>query len=332
MKDCASEIIDTYKHLDDDDFLNPMSPWYTASIIVSTNRERFTLTHTCAVRYALARGKIVYRWLAKYSKWAGAPPNPSPEVFKDPCFYEYFVEGADGFISSQICADLNLVNAIPVTYSSFTLETNEDHQFLETTLNNSLPGDIITLPNPPASINVKVHADGKDRSLFTDFHREYFALKSLVEGSMVIPINQGTRKIITGVLVHGGADFHPSKVDIQHYFPLELAFAITVNKAQGRAIDNVIVALSKRPVEIANMGMKEIYVALSRVRLKENIRLLLNGGNDLAKEMTLEYLNFLTKDPTVDAFFAGFRDGTETNWKHAEWSEDVAYSTFLKQT
>ena len=55
------EIFTTYKHLDDDDFRDPNSPWYTTSIIVSTNKERFTLTHTCAIGYAKARGKIVYR-------------------------------------------------------------------------------------------------------------------------------------------------------------------------------------------------------------------------------------------------------------------------------
>ena len=52
------EIFGTYKHLDDYDFYNPNSP---TSIIVSTNKERFTLTHTCAIGYAKTREKIVYR-------------------------------------------------------------------------------------------------------------------------------------------------------------------------------------------------------------------------------------------------------------------------------
>ena len=60
----------------------------------------------------------------------------------------------------------------------------------------------------------------------------------------------------------------PSHVVIQQLFPLQPAFAITVDKAQGQTLDRVIVALSKRQLSITNFQYACLYVALSRVRKK----------------------------------------------------------------
>ena len=318
-----------YKHLSPSDFDSPDSPWLTASIIVSTNRERFSLTHEAAVRFARAKGKLVFRWMTNFSKWEGAPEDISGAVYEDPCFYEYFVSGAAGFITDRICAETNLVNGIPCTYDSFVLENQYDQDLVAHMLSHGSPGDIVTLSEAPLSLNVEIHPFTKDKDLFTDFHRDYFRFKSIGEGSkIIIPIVQGTNKQTENVLVHGGSTFSCSRMTVKNYFPVELAFAITVNKAQGRTIENVILALSKKPLSVCNMGLKELYVALSRVRTKDSIRLLLTGDSYLQKFESMSYIDTLRGDPTVSAFFAGFGEGGNDHWSTREWNQDIAFQYY----
>ena len=318
-----------YKHLSEDDFSDPDSPWLTASIIVSTNRERYTLTHEAAVRYAAAKGKIVYRWLTNFSKWEGAPADISNSVYDDPCFYEYFVAGASAFITDRVCAETNLVNGIPCSYHSFVPGNEYDKELVLNGLASRMPGEVVTLSEPPLCLNVEIFPFTKDKDLFTDFHRDYFKLKSLCgDKTIVIPILQGTNKQTEKVLVHGGPTYACSQMTVKNNFPLELAFAITVNKAQGRTIDHVILAISKKPVAVCNMGLKELYVALSRVRHTSSIRLLVTGDDPIKKWFALAYIDVLKVDPTVAAFFAGYNYDSSVNWKQKNWNADLAYQYY----
>lgn len=143
---------------------------------------------------------------------------------------------------------------------------------------------------------------------------------------VVIPLLPGAAKITEGVLVHGGSGYPASRLQVTARFPVELSFAITVNKAQGRTIDNVILALSEKPTRISNMGLKELYVALSRVRKGSHIRLLLAGNNGFDMYNSILYVERLKRDAAVDAFFAGFH--TADDWKTNNWSCDTAYDYY----
>jgi hypothetical protein len=322
--------MELYPLLSREDFANPNSPWLQASIICSTNRERYTLTHHAAKRFAAARGQVVYRWMTGYSHWEGCPGEDTPEVFDDPCFYEYFVEGADGFITKKLNSDLCLVNATPVRYHSLCIEDRDDLANIQATLLHASPGDIITLSVPPVTVNVELFVHGKDREMFDDYQRAFLISQSICGiDRVVIPIWHGSNKVTDGVVVHGGAGFGCSKIRINQQFPLELAFAITVNKSQGRTIGHVILALSYNPAQGCNMGLQEIYVALSRVRVKGNIRLLLKGATPAEKRFSLAYINNIRPDITVDCFFAGFQNDGSKPWTEVEWDESVAYAKFV---
>jgi hypothetical protein len=320
-----------YQLLSEDDYALPNSPWLQASIICSTNRERYTLTHHAAKRFAAARGQVVYRWMTGYSHWEGCPGPDAPGVFEDPCFYEYFVEGADGFISTKLNSDFCLVNATPVRYHSLCIEDPEDLANIQITLLHASPGDVITLSVPPVTVNVELFVYTKDRDMFDDYQREFLISKSICGSDrVVIPIRHGSNKITEKVVVHGGADFGCSKIRINQQFPLELAFAITVNKSQGRTIGYVILALSYNPAQGCNMGLQEIYVALSRVRVRGNIRLLLKGATPAEKRFSLAYINNMRPGITVDAFFSGFQNNGSEPWTEVKWNESVAYANFVK--
>ena len=71
---------------------------------------------------------------------------------------------------------------------------------------------------------------------------------------------------------------------------------------QGRTIKKVILCLSEHPFQLNKIKWEGLYVALSRVRLKEDIRLLLRNRD----RSTMEYITDLKKNRLVKCFFKGY--------------------------
>ena len=70
-------------------------------------------------------------------------------------------------------------------------------------------------------------------------------------------------------------DLSPSKEEIpfnmiRRQFPIRLGFAMTINKSQGQSFENVVILL---PSPVFSHG--QMYVALSRVTSKNNLKILL---------------------------------------------------------
>ena len=65
-----------------------------------------------------------------------------------------------------------------------------------------------------------------------------------------------------------------AQVSIQEQFPLELAFAMTVHKAQGCTIDHVVIDLTHHPQFACHMKHAATFVAMSRVHQKSHSHLL----------------------------------------------------------
>ena len=134
-----------------------MSPWFRAPIIVLTNRERYTLTHDAAVRFAAATGTVIIWWMTSWSHWAQKPPEVFlEEALLDPCFYEYWVFDADASLTARLCMYICLVNAQSVWCHSLTLVTSEEQQELQQRITTSEPGSVITLAHAPLAINMKL--------------------------------------------------------------------------------------------------------------------------------------------------------------------------------
>lgn len=79
--------------------------WLVAPLLVATNQERLSMVHTRAIAYAKAHGTCVLRWQLEFAKWKGCPRGPCERkmAMEDPAFFEYFVAGAPGFITTNIC-------------------------------------------------------------------------------------------------------------------------------------------------------------------------------------------------------------------------------------
>ena len=103
-----------------------------------------------------------------------------------------------------------------------------------------------------------------------------------------------------------GDTFLPvAKVKVKAPFPFDLAFAMTVHKAQGRTILRVVLDLTEHPFRVCRMEYAAIFVALSRVRNSDHIRLL-EPSTTASRTSLYEYLSELAPTPTIAPFLHGF--------------------------
>ena len=104
-------------------------------------------------------------------------------------------------------------------------------------------------------------------------------------------------------------------------FPFELGFSITIHKAMGKTIDKVILELSDRQSRFVQIDCNVFYVAISRVKRGDDIRLLINTGVGIA---SLNYQKELTMSPNVKNYFDVFEKDT------LKWNQNLIYESMLK--
>ena len=171
-------------------------------------------------------------------------------------------------------------------------------------MNNEPYGNVLYLEDPPHDVNVEIMNVNKNK----------WKLFAICTDKTVIPILQNNpfskwkqRQIM------GGKHFQPSRVEVRPLFPLEPGIAITIHKAQGRTIQKIILSLSKRYTHNIDIQYAALYVALSRVRCKEDIRLFLHQDFSGVPDMErILYINSLKPDKSINAFFKGYKNDNET--------------------
>ena len=135
-------------------------------------------------------------------------------------------------------------------------------------------------------------------------------------GKNVIPIEFASTKFVKYKVtqirgVGGSSRYFPLKVELADWFPIEPAFSVTIHKAlvsnpfvfrssfihdsyvhvclkfnrthplhQGRTIAKIILSLLEHRNSFTQISWEGLYVALSRVKLRGDICLLLKGGTD----------------------------------------------------
>ena len=186
---------------------------------------------------------------------------------KDAALWEYFVANTEGFINSNIQKSLGLANGTGIKYHSIVPQDEEQSKIIENHLNNTPFGTVLYLEEPPYAVNVEI----------VNVNKNKWKTFSICTNKTVIPILQNRsyskwkkRQIM------GGENYQPSRVEVRPLFPLEPGIAITIHKAQGRTIQKVILSLSRRKIDNINPEYAALYVVMSRVRYKEDIRLFLH--------------------------------------------------------
>jgi len=296
--------------------------WVRAPVLVATNRERHTLSHVRAVNFATHHNTVVIRWLNNFSdnSWIQKPQGVNLNfAMEDPCFHEYFVAGADAFMTDNLQKKLGLVNARSVIFHSLKFD-DDGERYLRHALRSASPGDVITMPKPPVSVNVLVQLEPGIPSSVRQALRS-LSLPGAPKSTALLPIykSKSGRSDSQPTTVYGGDGFHPSKVVLRRFFPVEPAFAITVHKAEGRTMPRVIIALSHHPVAACNFSHAQVHVAFSRVRQGRHIRLLLTGESEVEKWLSLTYLGKLRPHPSIQFFFNGFKRSLPPHQSHLDW-------------
>ena len=287
---------------------------YKAPIIVTTNRERLNLIDQQCRRFAAVHGTHVVRFFTGYSNGKGKPLRPDQvnQALDDPCFWQYFVRGAEGFVCVNINKSMGIVNGTRVRYCSILANTKEEQEELKMRLATTPLGNVISLQWQPKAFCVEL-MDVENVQQWDEITME--------QSKVVIPMIKMAAESEPPVFVPGGVDFLPSQVTISKYFPLEIAFAITVHKAQSRTMDKVILALSERGQSRCEITYAHLFVALSRVKSGADLRLLIHkksGTNGQYDWEALEYLTTLVPDSSINALYAGFlRDRIQWNAKAA---------------
>jgi len=199
----------------------------------------------------------------------------------------------------------------------------------------------MTLDRPPAAINVELFADfdgdSKDKKQENKRKRKEWTHGSLVnDGRVVVQLSRrwGSELIrkyktesIAGSWQFG---YKVSTLPMKDCFPVEPAFSVTIYKAQGRTIRRLIIFVSRHPVSLLRMSWEGLYVALSRVKYRDHIRLAVNRDTLEKEKEAMEYMVELKKNKYTDSFFRGFKpigaDGVETQSQVMTWNREAAWT------
>jgi hypothetical protein len=297
-----------------------------APILCSTNRERHTINGIMAPIKASSKRACAIRWSADLAPhWDQKPPDQHilQIMHSDPCFWEHFAPGSDGYLTDNLCKWLKLVNGTHVRCHSLSFDSCEKEVEFHELVANAKAGEIPSLPLRlrPEAVNVEL-ADLSEEIRQKWLQRHL----SLLPDKAVIPLRCRRKfsKAPKPIIVPGApnGECKCSKIRVKNYFPVELGFAITIYKAQGKTIPKVILAISERQGNGCGLNCRAVCVGLSRVKLRADMRLLLFG--DDGNRTSLAHLTKLTADPCNLAFVAGFdSNGGEFNAqnvlnKHAE--------------
>jgi len=325
-----------YKHLSPSEIQN--SPqWRFAPVLVSTNLERMNITRHKAKLWAIENKTYVFKWKNRTSNHVNKPSNLEDEdadYYDDNSFFwQFWVPGAPSYLTHNINGGLALVNGAPVKTHSLTFTDEENYTaILEWLSSDNAPpfGTEIEVPTP-LSVNVEILPSLDGKPISTKRQQQLSELKkhsifvpastgldgdsldnNTNEHPLVIPITTTMVKNSTTKDTYMYQTYNPitpiATVDVRSPFPIDLGFAITIHKSQGRTMQRVVIDLNDHPNHYTRMEFAAVFVAMSRVTCSDNLRLLprFRIGQRHNKDKAYAYLCNLRPNRFSAAFYHGF--------------------------
>ena len=294
--------------------------WKFAPVLVSTNRERMAIVNKQAALFARLHGTYVFKWRNPCKGWKNKPSDTTDLYEQNPTLWQYFVPGSEAFLTKNINTRLGLVNGSPVVCHSVVLDPKgpDYERVLEATSGeNRLPwGSEIILSEPPPAVNMKIKTALDDTEPSRYKLRQIKALRKHsvapeMSEDIIIPISQPNDDYTVTKMRNGSPLLnYISEVQVKPALAFDLAFAMTVHKAQGRTIPRVVLALTCRPYSNIQMEYASVFVGMSRVKNREHIRILQHlPGTPLGnRRNAFSYLSSLLPNKSIRAYNAGFVD------------------------
>ena len=217
-------------------------------------------------------------------------------------------------IPGNIETHRGLVNGCQATGHSLTLPKDEDPEaYIEESKSrilNMVPGSwngVVEVEVPcPYSINVAPHVDAAESAeMLSDG-------ASLLADSVIVPIFFGARSSEVHLAsVESARANLPSILYVKKH-EVELAFALTDYKFQGRSLDYIVICLGKRDTTPFHT-LQSLYVSASRVSFGKVFVL----GIDPQNPNNTLHLHNLTHSPAISLWEAGYD-------KDGHWNESLA--------
>ena len=310
----TKEVVDHIRVLDRED-VEADASWRTAVFVVTTNQERNAINAAQLERFSVANNVPVVRWPLPLSGTTANRLSSDDTVRayeSHPVqLYQSFCEGAPGYLTDNIGSRVGLANGTFVTYHSLTFSSggNAEAQGLVAAaiadIKAGIGGQTVTLPVAPLSVNVRVPFGDAAVAAWDP------AL-TLVPGSVVVPLVQSAKN---QEVVKLAGVFSGSSVTVTPH-AVELGFALSIWKCQGRTLSKVVLALNRRPsgTQFNHAGL---FVAFSRVKRSADMRRLPGQAADC-----FDYLLDLKPQWELQCWQAGF-DG------EGRWSPAAARAAFL---
>jgi hypothetical protein len=293
--------------------LEPNSKFFDAPILVSSNLERMEIIELKARIFAKQNSTCVIRWQKTIKdEWVGEKPTDVEETIHDStCCWEYFVAGAKGHILHNFNQSKDIVNGAEVVYHSVTFANRVESDRFKAAISCAQPGQIITVGAPLVSVNVELLGNTKQLySLVPGARAGTLANERLQAAIIPIRYESGnyTRYKSFNIQTKGGV---PCTIQVRQYFEVDLAFAMTVHKAQGKTLDEEIIAVDERPAGLPSFTYAHLLVALSRVRKGDDLRILTAAPT---RAEAFAYIKKLRPNGDIKAYFDGYSQDNSDRW------------------
>jgi len=157
--------------------------------------------------------------------------------------WQYFVCGSEAFLTKNLNPALGLANGTPLVCHSLVLDPCiHNIDMILQQIESLSPGSEIILDAPPVAVNMKVQMglDGKEPSRAKKRQLEALQQHSILEDDeegIVISLSERSDKTKNLKMRNGSPLLgHISSADVTPILAYDLAFAMTIHKAQGRTI------------------------------------------------------------------------------------------------
>ena len=152
----TNDFLDNFKLFSPKDISTLDHQWINASLLVTTNRERFDIIGVQSQKLARVHNTYVFTWACQTSCWVQKPNNEFlAAAMADPALTEFFIAGVEAYITMNLNKKIKITNVTRVQYHSITPATEEQQQFIEQQMLLKPIGSKIQLSEPPFSIKVE---------------------------------------------------------------------------------------------------------------------------------------------------------------------------------
>ena len=256
-------------------------PWAFATIAVLSNYERHHLNRKQAEAFARAHSLPIVMWRLPLTGRAAELLDDLMlhDLYEnEPGLWGVFVRGAPAMLTANIQPTKFLVNGACGYMHSLSFP-DEAPEVLVTEA-SGLGFRRVVLEEPPLTVNFQLSLpDGDDGA----------GIETLVDGYVVVPIVKSHHAETHDTASLWACMKCVPKTLRFHKHPVDLSFAVTDFKLQGKTLDELILSIAPRPF-LPRLDLKGFYVMVSRVRMRKRLRVLhkparAKGALDLLAKM-----------------------------------------------